>query len=137
MPIIGAFGNEDLMHSLLNYISFQVINANFATERYTKKLDGTKGRADILLSKNDISIIIEMKYNNNENKVKCKTKLWKKQADKALEQAKSYLKLIEESDTKIFIGCNITSEKKVFLSGEIIKGKNSKEFNYLSMSSKY
>ena len=40
------------MHSLLNNIAIQVVNAKFASERHTTKTDGSKGRADIVLEKN-------------------------------------------------------------------------------------
>jgi hypothetical protein len=39
------------MHSLLNNIVLQIVNSNFASERYTTKTDGKKGRADIVIEK--------------------------------------------------------------------------------------
>jgi hypothetical protein len=102
----GVFGNEDLMHSLLNNIAIQVVNSKLASERYTIKSDGDKGRADIVLSKNHKGIIIEMKYNAKDAKT-------------ALTQAKGYGELIKDDNTKIFIGCNITDTQEVYLSGEI------------------
>ena len=99
--IKGAFKNEDLMHSLLNNIAIQIVNAKFASERYTTKPDGTKGRADIVLEKNNCGVVIEMKYKGTANE--------------ALEQAKGYAKLVEDTNIQIFIGCNITDQQEVFL----------------------
>lgn len=108
----GVFGNEDLMHSLLNNIAIQIVNPTFASERCTTKPDGTRGRADIVIIKNKCGVVIEMKYNGSANN--------------ALEQAKGYAKLVEDINikTKIFIGCNITDQQEVFLSGDIIDGVN-------------
>jgi len=114
----GAFKNEDLMHSLLNNIAIQIVNAKFASERHTTKTDGSKGRADIVLEKNNKGIVIEMKYNA-------------KDAKKALEQAKEYGELVKDVSTKIFIGCNITDQQEVFLSGDIIvDGNDPIHFDY-------
>ncbi|AVP88050.1 hypothetical protein phytr_11250 [Candidatus Phycorickettsia trachydisci] len=112
----GLFANEDLMHSLLNNIVLQVVNSKFASERYTTKPDGTKGRADIVIEKNNIGVLIEMKYNGI--------------AEEALRQSKDYERLIDESATKIFIGCNISSEQKVILSGEIVGNSETISFEY-------
>ena len=108
--IKGAFKNEDLMHSLLNNIAIQIVNAKFASERYTTKPDGTKGRADIVLEKNNCGVVIEMKYKGTANE--------------ALEQAKGYAKLVEDTNIQIFIGCNITDQQEVFVSGDIIVDGN-------------
>eukprot|EP00924_Labyrinthula_sp_SR-Ha-C_P014492 snap_masked-scaffold_94-processed-gene-0.4-mRNA-1 protein AED:1.00 eAED:1.00 QI:0/-1/0/0/-1/1/1/0/670 len=107
----GVFGNEDLMHSLLNNIAIQVVNAKFATVRHTTKVDGNRGRADIVLEKDNKGIIIEMKYNA-------------KDAHDALSQAKDYDALVKNMGTKIFIGCNITDQQEVFLSGDIVVNDN-------------
>jgi hypothetical protein len=125
----GAFANEDLMHSLLNNVAIQVVNAQFASERYTTKPDGTKGRADIVLSKNKKSVVIEMKY--NKSLVSDDNMKFKQQADDALKQAKSYSELVKDEPMKIFIGCNITDKQEVFLSGEIqVDGSESVTFEY-------
>ena len=105
----GVFANEDMMHSLLNNIAIQVVNARFASERRTTKTDGSKGRADMVVEKNGKGIVIEMKYNAKDSKA-------------ALSQAKTYNELLSKSDTKIFVGCNITDKQEVFLSGEITDG---------------
>ena len=114
---IGLFANEDLMHSLLNNIVLQIVNGSFASERYTVKTDGTKGRADIVVAKNGTGLMIEMKY--------------KGKADEALEQAKEYAELVKDTNTQIFIGCNITDQQEVFLSGDIvIDGAEPFHFDY-------
>jgi hypothetical protein len=114
---IGLFANEDLMHSLLNNIVLQIVNGSFASERYTVKTDGTKGRADIVVAKNGTGLLIEMKY--------------KGKADEALEQAKEYAELVKDTNTQIFIGCNITNQQEVFLSGDIvIDGAEPFHFDY-------
>jgi hypothetical protein len=101
----GLFGNEDLMHSLLNYICLQVVNSKFASEKYTTKTDGSKARADIVISKNNIGIIIEMKYNGKIEKI--------------LEQVMKYEKLISKNDIRIFLGCNISNHQQIQLFGYI------------------
>eukprot|EP00924_Labyrinthula_sp_SR-Ha-C_P010527 snap_masked-scaffold_70-processed-gene-0.51-mRNA-1 protein AED:1.00 eAED:1.00 QI:0/-1/0/0/-1/1/1/0/710 len=58
----GVFTNEDVVHSLLNYIVLQTQHSTFGSEIYTSKLDsGKKGRADIRLTNGDVGIIIEVK----------------------------------------------------------------------------
>ena len=114
---IGLFANEDLMHSLLNNIVLQIVNGSFASERYTVKTDGTKGRADIVVAKNGTGLLIEMKY--------------KGKAEEALKQAKEYAELVKDTNTQIFIGCNITDQQEVFLSGDIvIDGAEPFHFDY-------
>ena len=61
----------------------------------------TKGRVDIVLEKNDIGLIIEMKYNGS--------------AEEALKQAHTYKKLIEGCKTKVYVGCNVSSDPEVSL----------------------
>ena len=113
----GLFANEDLMHSLLNNIVLQIVNGSFSSERYTVKTDGTKGRADIVVAKNGTGLLIEMKY--------------KGKADEALEQAKEYAELVKDTNTQIFIGCNINDQQEVFLSGDIvIDGAEPFHFDY-------
>jgi len=112
----GLFANEDLMHSLLNNIVLQVVNSKFASERYTTKPDGTKGRADIVIEKSNTGVIIEMKYAGDSKE--------------ALKQSKDYEKLIEQCTTKIFIGCDISCEQEVLLSGEIVGDSEAIQFEY-------
>jgi hypothetical protein len=90
---IGLFANEDLMHSLLNNIVLQIVNGNFVSKRYTTKTYKKKGRADIVLAKDGTGLLIEMKY--------------KGEANEALKQAKEYVELVKDTNTQIFIGCNI------------------------------
>jgi hypothetical protein len=113
----GFYANEDLMHSLLNYVAMQINGAKFATERYTKKTSGKSGRADIVIQKNNVGIVIEMKRNAKDVK-------------EALEQAEQYIELVKNVDTKIFMGCCITVEKDVFISGEIRSGDTRVRFGY-------
>jgi len=123
----GALGNEDLMHTLFNMIALQVKAANFGTEVYSERTDGSKGIIDPTLSKNGISLIIEMKY----TKVGKNQEIYNKILNQAaLDQAKSYKNYIKESKIKIFLVCNITGNKTVFLSGEIIKGGDCVKFEY-------
>ena len=62
-------------------------------------------------------LLIEMKY--------------KGKADEALEQAKEYAELVKDTNTQIFIGCNITNQQEVFLSGDIvIDGAEPFHFDY-------
>jgi hypothetical protein len=125
----GAFANEDLMHSLLNNVAIQVVNAQFASERYTTKPNDKPGRADIVLSKNKNGVVIEMKY--NKSLVGDGDMKFKDQAKEALEQAISYSKLVKDDDIRIFIGCNITDKQEVFLSGEIqVDGSEPLTFEY-------
>ncbi len=113
---VGLFANEDLMHSLLNNIVLQVVNSNFASERYTTKTDGKKGRADIIIEKNNTGVVIEMKYDGN--------------AKEALDQSKEYIKLIEKCETKVFVGCNISAEQDITLSGDIVTSESTVHFDY-------
>jgi hypothetical protein len=112
----GLFANEDLMHSLMNYVVLQVVNSKFASERYTIKPDGKRGRADIVIEKNGVGVIIEMKYNET--------------AKEGLSQSKHYERLIEKSNIKIFLGCNISSEKEVSFAGKIVGGGETILFEY-------
>lgn len=122
-----VFGNEDMVHSLLNNIAIQVVNAKFATERYTTKPDDSRGRADIVLSKEDRGIVIEMKYHKDDPSEQGA----RERATDALAQAKTYIELVKDDTMKIFIGCNITNEQEVFLSGEIqVDGSESVTFEY-------
>jgi hypothetical protein len=54
-----------------------------------------------------------------------------KDAETALEQAKEYGELIKNVNTQIYIGCNITDQQEVFLSGDIIgDGQDPIHFDY-------
>ena len=102
----GIFINEDAAHSVLNYISMQIKHAFVATEIYTKKIGSEdRGRADTVVKNKNTGLIIEVKHKGDSHK--------------ALEQAKTYGALIEDSTDKVFIGLNITENKEVTLSGQI------------------
>lgn len=113
----GLFANEDLMLSLLNNIDIQIVNTKFASERHATSMNSEKGRADIVIEKNNKGIIIEMKYNAKYIKI-------------ILEQAKEYIKLVKDVVIKIFIGCSITDQQEVFISGEIFGDNESIHFDY-------
>ena len=107
--IDGIFANEDVIHSILNYIGMQVTDIFFGTEIYINKFPcGNKGRIDIILRNKETGIIIEVKYNGN--------------AHEALAQAKTYKNLISDQYDKIFIGLDISKSEDVItssLAGEI------------------
>lgn len=162
--------NEDIVHSLLNYIIRQVPDAKSGTETdVQKQFDGklkykiidtkefvyknqdednfykleyeklestegintnsikaAKGRADVWISKNGIGLILEMKFHKSSPT----NEEAKEQADAALKQAKEYAELIRDP-FKIFIGCNVTDQQEVFISGSIEKeGQDAITFEY-------
>ena len=130
----GLFGNEDLVHSLLNYIALQVYDKKFATEIYTKKtIDGQvtdrSGRADIMLSHKKQGLIIEMKYTKEPMNDKSLKDTNASKSQDALNQAKTYSELIPGSTIddymQIFCGISISAEQDVALSGEIINPDSS------------
>ena len=130
----GLFGNEDLVHSLLNYIALQVYDKKFATEIYTKKtIDGQvtdrSGRADIMLSHKKQGLIIEMKYTKEPMKDKSLKDTNASKSQEALNQAKTYSELIPgkaiDDYMQIFCGISISAEQDVALSGEIINPDSS------------
>eukprot|EP00924_Labyrinthula_sp_SR-Ha-C_P014209 augustus_masked-scaffold_59-processed-gene-0.7-mRNA-1 protein AED:1.00 eAED:1.00 QI:0/0/0/0/1/1/2/0/819 len=99
----GVFTNEDVVHSLLNYIVLQTQHSTFGSEIYTNKLDsGKKGRADIKLTNGDVGIIIEVKCvsvpTTDDGHMK-----------DAIKQAISYGNLLNTRN-KIFVAINV--EKK-------------------------
>jgi hypothetical protein len=55
----------------------------------------------------------------------------KKAAIDALAQAKEYAELIKNDPLKIFIGCNVTDQQEVFISGSIEQeGQDAITFDY-------
>ena len=110
------FANEDLIRTLMNYIVLQMTNSYFATEKCTTKLDFTGGRADIVTIMNNTGAIIEIKFRG------C-SKI-------ALMQSKDYIKLIAHCGTRVFIGCNVSDEQDVTLSGEIVQDNSTMCFEY-------
>eukprot|EP00924_Labyrinthula_sp_SR-Ha-C_P010538 snap_masked-scaffold_70-processed-gene-0.61-mRNA-1 protein AED:1.00 eAED:1.00 QI:0/-1/0/0/-1/1/1/0/159 len=98
--IEGVFTNEDVVHSLLNYIVLQTQHFTFGSEIYTSKLDsGKKGRARIKLTNGDVGIIIELKCvsvpTTDDGHMK-----------DALQQARSYGNLLNTRN-KIFVAINV------------------------------
>ena len=120
----GIHLNEDSVHSLLNYICFQTTANKVSTEKYvdfyetkSAKTKSGRGKADICVKNKECTkgLIIE---------VKCEKITKQKNTigfvlNKALEQAKSYGKLIEDTNEQIYIGINVDkSTKEVSLIGE-------------------
>ena len=105
----GVFINEDIAHSLLNYIALQTQHTTMGSELYTKKIPSKDvGRADLKVTKGDMGMIIEVKCaptNTSSNK----------NMEKALQQAKSYQSLLD-TNNKIFLAINV--EKKSSKTGE-------------------
>ena len=55
----GVFTNEDIIHSILNYIALQTQHTTMGSELYTKKLPAnTKGRADLKITQGNIGMIL-------------------------------------------------------------------------------
>lgn len=101
----GIFTNEDIVHSILNYIVLQTQHSSFGSEVYTSKLHSdAKGRADIKITNEDVGIIIEVKcvpvpaHDNGHMK-------------EAIEQAIGYCNLLN-TDNKIFVAINVDKGKK-------------------------
>ena len=98
----GLFANEDLVHTVLNYICLQTVNTRFATEIYTEKLTSiSKGRADILLHNRKRGMIMEVKYQGD--------------SQEALDQAKTYGNLLSDMKDQIYVGITVDVNRKVQL----------------------
>ena len=103
----GVHGNEDIVHSAINYVALQIKSlSKFGTEVWYKK----QSRADIMLINNKakLGMIIELKYDGS--------------ADEALSQAKKYLHLFKEyHDIKIIksLGINVSKDKKVEIKSSV------------------
>ena len=95
----GVHPNEDLFHSIVNFLCIQSIGSKFGTE-----VRGVGKRPDIVIIniKGKVGLIIELKYD--------------KTSKLALDQALKYKDFFSNrEDVKIvkFIGMNISSDKKV------------------------
>lgn len=102
----GVFANEDAVHSILSYIAIQIKHGFIASEIYTQKIGSNdRGRADTVIKSANTGIIIEVKHKGN--------------LDNALQQAKTYKKLIEDCPEKVYVGLNLTNDKDVSLAAEI------------------
>lgn len=101
----GVFTNEDVVHSILNYIVLQTQHCTFGSEIYTSKLHSDKkGRADIKITNEDLGIIVEVKCvpvpdRDNDH------------MREAIEQAISYRNLLKDINNNIFVAINV--EKKM------------------------
>ena len=107
--------NEDLTHSLLNYVVLQIADAKLSSEIKTVTTSGG-GRADIFFEKEGTCVVIEVKYSGDSKK--------------ALIQAKSYENLLKHCAIRIFIGCNVSKEQEITLSGEVISDSDKFYFEY-------
>jgi len=125
--IKGILGNEDFFHSLLNLIALQIKDAFFGTEVYTIKSDERKGRIDLTLTKNKISLIFEIEYTKVKN---IYNPAIKRINEAAFLQAKNYENEIRNSNIKVFVVFNFTDKKEVYLFGEIIKGEKHEKFEF-------
>ena len=106
----GVFANEDIVHSLLNYIALQTQHTTFGSELYTTKLHSKKkGRADVKITCKNVGAIMEIKCvpvsDHGHNHMK-----------EALEQAMSYRNLLDTHEN-LFIAINVgrgarTSEER-------------------------
>lgn len=101
----GVFTNEDIVHSILNYIVLQTQHSTFGSEIYTSKLHSDKkGRADIKITNEEIGIIIEVKCVPVPDREDGHMR-------EAIEQAVSYCNLLKDINNNIFVAINV--EKKV------------------------
>ena len=108
----GVFTNEDVVHSILNYIVLQTQHSTFGSELYTSKLHSDKkGRADIKVTNDDVGIIIEVKCvpipNSEDGHMK-----------DAIEQARSYCNLLNTGNN-IFVAINVDRKMKTPEEGSI------------------
>ena len=109
----GVHGNEDLVHSVFNYIALQIKGfSRFGTEVWYKN----EGRADVILVNDteNIGMIIELKYDCT--------------AEKALDQTEKYLPIFKECKNILFIkslGINVSQDKKVNIKSKLQQNKYS------------
>jgi hypothetical protein len=101
----GIHPNEDLFHSILNYIALQSKASKFGTEVCYNRL----ARSDIIIinQTNKLGMVIELKFNG------C--------VDKALNQTLKYLGIFKNHDVNIIkrVGINISKDKNVDMKIEI------------------
>jgi hypothetical protein len=105
---------------------------NSIKEKSKDNIKPVKGKVDVWISKNDVGLISEMKYQKNLPQDKDgAVESAKKAAIDALAQAKEYAELIKNDPLKIFIGCNVTDQQEVFISGSIEQeGQDAITFDY-------
>ena len=108
----GVHGNEDLIHSVINFTALQIKGlSKFGTEVWYKN----QGRADIILINDNTKsgMIIELKYNGS--------------ADEALEQTNKYLMIFKEHThikTIISLGINVSVERQVDIKTKLQQNPN-------------
>ena len=99
----GVFTNEDIVHSILNYIALQTQHATMGSELYTTKLSTeAKGRADLKITKGDIGMIIEVKCVPAQEGAT--------HMQEALTQAKDYSNLLN-TNNKLFLAINVAKQE--------------------------
>ena len=103
----GVLVNEDVIHSILNYIALQVQYAAFGSEIYTTKLDSKDskkdGKADIKIANEKIGIIIETKCVPTSGR-------GNRRMRDALKQAINYRRLLDTTVPNLFIAINVEKE---------------------------
>lgn len=99
----GVFANEDIIHSMLNYIALQTQHTTMGSELYTEKINTQeKGRADLKIIKGDVGMILEVKCvptNKGSNK----------HMEEALNQSKKYSSLLE-TNNQLFMAINVAKK---------------------------
>jgi hypothetical protein len=97
---VGVHPNEDLFHSIVNFLCIQSTGCKFGTE-----VRGVGKRPDIVIIniKVKVGLIIELKYNKTS----------KAALDQALIKYKDFISNREDVEIVKFIGINISSDKEV------------------------
>ena len=107
IEVTGVHGNEDLVHSVINYVALQIKSlSKFGTEVWYKK----QGRADIILinDKAELGMMIELKYADS--------------VDDALTQTKKYIPIFEKYNhikSIKSLGINVSPDKKVDITSKL------------------
>lgn len=102
----GVLTNEDIVHSILNYIALQTQHTTLGSEVYTKKLhSGKKGRVDLKMTKGNVGMIMEVKcVPTNQGHMQ--------HMEATLAQAKSYRNVLTTSNN-IFLAINVAKQASV------------------------
>ena len=97
----GVFANEDIVHSILNYIALQTQHTTMGSELYTNKLSTEdKGRADLKITKGNVGMIMEVKC------VSLPKDGTNKHMQEALQQARDYGNLLK-ANNQLFMAINV------------------------------
>ena len=99
----GVFMNEDIVHSLLNYIALQTQHTTLGSELYTQKINSDdRGRVDLKITCQEVGLILETKC------VRTRVGATQHMQD-ALEQAKSYRNVLS-TNNNIFLVVNVAKK---------------------------